>query len=53
MATVQSGNISSLTGIVNNTAATNDYYEVYVTISGGSSNINIYALQINVILAGV
>jgi hypothetical protein len=53
LTTVQNGSIHSLSSTINNSAATNDYYEVYVTLSGGSGNVRVYALQINVILAGV
>jgi len=53
LTTASSNNINSLTGIINNTASTNDYYEVFVTISGGSNDVRIYALQLNAILAGV
>jgi hypothetical protein len=53
LSTVQNGSIHSLSSTINNTAATNDYYEVYVTLSGGSGNVRVYSLQLNVILAGV
>lgn len=51
--TTQSGIITSLSGITNDTAVENDYYEVYVTNNGASGDVRIYALQLNASLAGV
>ena len=53
IATAQNGTITSLSATINNTAVTNDYYEVYVNNIGGSGNVRIFALQLNAILAGV
>lgn len=52
ISTTQSGVKTTLAGGTNDLAATNDYYEVYVTNLGGSGDVNVYALQMNAIIAG-
>lgn len=52
ISTTQTGLKTSLSGGTNDLAATNDYYEVFVTNLGGSGNVNVYALQMNAIIAG-
>lgn len=52
ISTTQTGLKTSLSGGTNDLTATNDYYEVFVTNLGGSGNVNVYALQMNAIIAG-
>lgn len=52
VSTTQSGIKTTLVGGTNNTTSTNDYFEVYVTNLGASGDVNIYAFQMNAIIAG-
>lgn len=52
ISTTQSGVKTTLTGFYNDLAATNDYYEVYVTNLGASGDVTVYALQLSAIIAG-
>jgi len=52
VSTTQTGLKTTLTGGINDLAATNDYYETYVTNLGGSGDVNVYAFQMTTIIAG-
>ena len=52
VATTQTGKKVNLNGTMTFSAATNDYFEIYVLNNGASGDVNIYAYQLSAIIAG-
>lgn len=52
VATTQTGKKINLNGTTTVSAATSDYFELYVLNNGGSGDVNIYAYQLSAIIAG-